>query len=449
MEAKNKPANSPLQLVRLLDAPLELVWEMWTNGKQLAGWWGPQHFTNPAYVWEAVPGKKLLLNMQGPDGKIYPMDGEFIEVIKPRLLSFLSGPVDEKGNRLFTVLTTVNLKGVDGKTEISIVAEVSGITENAGQYLSGMNEGWKQSIDKLENYTGTQNKELVFERLLDAPQQTVFEAFTDPLHLANWWGPNGFSITTHEFNATAGGTWRFIMHGPDGTDYPNKILFTEVTPGERIRYKHAGDADTENVSFEVTVNFEKRGDRTRLTMHMQFGSAEALKNVSRIYGAVEGAHQTLGRLQNLLAANQKNTAGVSMEILSQRIFNAPVNVLYNAWTDPAILARWWGPNGFNNTIHEYDLQPGGKWLLTMHGPDGKDYPNAVMFIHIQPNKLLVWEHTSDPNFYVAVNFEDLGAQSKVSFRMIFSSPEACAAKKVFVVDANEENFDRLEEVLKN
>jgi uncharacterized protein YndB with AHSA1/START domain len=183
-------------------------------------------------------------------------------------------------------------------------------------------------------------------------------------------------------------------------------------------------------------------------MHMQFGSAEELRNVSRIYGAVEGAHQTLGRLENLLAAGKENTAGASMEILSQRIFNAPVNALYKAWTDPAILARWWGPNGFSNTIHEYDLQPGGKWLLTMHGPGGKDYPNAVMFIHIQANKLLVWEHTSDPNFYVAVNFEDLGVQSKVSFRMIFSSPEACASKKVFVVDANEENFDRLEAVLK-
>ena len=138
--------------------------------------------------------------------------------------------------------------------------------------------------------------ELIFTRIFDAPRELVFKAWRDPKQIVKWWGPKGFTTTTHEMDVRPGGVWRFIMHGPDGTDYKNKIVFLEVVKPQRLIYKHAGDADTEPVTFQATVTFTEQGDKTKLIMRMLFDSAEERENVVAKYGAVEGANQTLDRL---------------------------------------------------------------------------------------------------------------------------------------------------------
>lgn len=149
----------------------------------------------------------------------------------------------------------------------------------------------------MENVTVNRTgKNIIIRRLLDAPRELVFEAWTDPNHLAHWYGPYGFTITNLGMAVKEGGSWKFIMHGPDGRDYPNKIIFIEVVKPERLVYRHAGDDETEPVSFHVTVTFEKVGDKTKLTMHSVFESAEDLDRVEREYGAIEGGKQTISRL---------------------------------------------------------------------------------------------------------------------------------------------------------
>ena len=145
------------------------------------------------------------------------------------------------------------------------------------------------------------NREMVFERVFNAPAELVFEAWTNPDHLARWYGPDGFTLTTYHMDVKPGGTWRFTMHGPDGRDYHNLVTFTEVIRPQRLVYKQTDDTDTERVNFETTVTFEGRGDKTALTMHMLFATAAELERVAREHGAVEGAHQTLARLAVLLA----------------------------------------------------------------------------------------------------------------------------------------------------
>ncbi|MEO5946342.1 MAG: SRPBCC family protein [Chitinophagaceae bacterium] len=132
----------------------------------------------------------------------------------------------------------------------------------------------------------------------------MWDAWTKPEHLANWYGPDGFSLTSNEMEVKPGGSWRFIMHGPDGRDYPNRIVFTEVEKPDRLVYKHSGDEDTEPVSFQVTVNFEEEGNKTRLTMCSTFESAEVLKRVNRDYGAIEGGKQTVARLEQYIKTIQ-------------------------------------------------------------------------------------------------------------------------------------------------
>ena len=139
-------------------------------------------------------------------------------------------------------------------------------------------------------------------RLLDAPRELVFSAFTDPEHLAQWWGPNGFTTTTHDFEFRPGGVWHFVMHGPDGRDYQNRITYEEIIRPERIVYRHGGGEDVEPVQFIQTVMLEDLGgDRTQLTWHGQFPSAEERARVIKNYGADKGLSQTMARLVDYVA----------------------------------------------------------------------------------------------------------------------------------------------------
>jgi uncharacterized protein YndB with AHSA1/START domain len=144
---------------------------------------------------------------------------------------------------------------------------------------------------------------IVTTRMFDAPRDLVFEAWTDPKHLAQWWGPTGFTTTTSAFEMRPGGVWRFVMHGPDGTDYQNRITFIDVKRPSLLTYRHGGGEDVEPVQFEVTVTFEDLGSKTRLTMRALFPTAAARDKVVEKYGAIEGARQTLARLAAHLSAN--------------------------------------------------------------------------------------------------------------------------------------------------
>lgn len=145
------------------------------------------------------------------------------------------------------------------------------------------------------------DRQIVTTRVLDAPRDLVFKMWTDPEHIVQWWGPKGFTTTTYSMDVRPGGVWRFVMHGPDGTDYQNQITYLEIVKPERLVYKHGGGEDVEPVNFETTVTFEEQGGKTRLTMRALFPSAEAREHVVKKYGAIEGASQTMDRLEQHLA----------------------------------------------------------------------------------------------------------------------------------------------------
>jgi uncharacterized protein YndB with AHSA1/START domain len=157
--------------------------------------------------------------------------------------------------------------------------------------------GVKDSLDIEQD-----PRALIGTRVFDAPRDLVWKAWTDPKHLAQWWGPNGFTTTTSAFDMRPGGVWRFVMHGPDGRDYPNRITFDEIVKPERIVYRHRGGDDVEPVQFKTTVTFEDLGGKTRLTMRGVFPSAAERERVIREYGADKGMVETLSRLEQYLAS---------------------------------------------------------------------------------------------------------------------------------------------------
>ena len=132
------------------------------------------------------------------------------------------------------------------------------------------------------------------------------------------------------------------------------------------------------------------------------------------------------------------------EIVTTRVFDAPRERVFRAWTDPDHLAKWWGPKGFTNTFQEFDMKPGGVWRFVMHGPDGVDYKNKSVFVEVVKPERIVFQHVSGPRFKVTATFAEEAGKTRLIFRMLFETAAECAKVKVYAVEANEQNFDRLE-----
>jgi len=145
--------------------------------------------------------------------------------------------------------------------------------------------------------TDSSDRELIITRLLHAPRELVWEVWTNPDHIKNWWGPDGFTNSISIMEVKAGGVWDLVMHGPDGTDYKNKSIFKEIVKPEKIVYEHITAP-----KFLTTITFEAQGDTTFLTWHMLFESHEQFVQVVKTFKADEGLKQNVNKLENYLAA---------------------------------------------------------------------------------------------------------------------------------------------------
>ncbi|MBT2299008.1 SRPBCC family protein [Variovorax paradoxus] len=145
--------------------------------------------------------------------------------------------------------------------------------------------------------------------------------------------------------------------------------------------------------------------------------------------------------------NEKPTADeesiADRAFVHARLIDAPRERVFKAFSDPAHLARWWGPNGFTSTFHEFDLRPGGAWRFVMHGPDGANYPNESVFFEVVEPERIVFEHMSQHHFQLTITFEARGTKTLVGWRQVFDTEAERQRIAKFVVEANEQNLDRL------
>lgn len=141
------------------------------------------------------------------------------------------------------------------------------------------------------------DREVNIERVIDAPRAVVWRAFAEPGQVEQWWGPTGFTTTTHSRDFRTGGEWIFTMHGPDGRDYENHVIFDEIIEGERVAYRHSGGDEAEPISFRAELNLFTQGSGTLVRLRSRFATREARDYVIREHGALEGGRQTLARLE--------------------------------------------------------------------------------------------------------------------------------------------------------
>jgi uncharacterized protein YndB with AHSA1/START domain len=148
--------------------------------------------------------------------------------------------------------------------------------------------------NKNEQINDTSGRELVITRILNAPRELVYKVWTEPGHIAKWWGPNGFTNTIQKMDVTPGGEWEFVMHGPDGIDYKNKSIYLEVVKPERIVFEHIGP------KFVATITFAALGNKTELTWRMLFDTIEEMQTIVKKFKADEGLKQNIEKLVKYL-----------------------------------------------------------------------------------------------------------------------------------------------------
>lgn len=311
------PANAPdFVLTRVFDAPRPLVYRCWIDPGHLARWWGPKPFTCPVCEIDPRVGGKFRLVMRGPDGSDYPMTGTFREIV-PEVRIVKEDDVSEhseewhdmvdpdrkgQGKRRIDLLTTITFEDHGKGTLVTVRTVFPTVRLRDNFARIGMKEGWSSSLEKLEELLDAvkdQPNEMRFTRLFDAPRGTVFDCFRDPANLGKWFGPNGFSTTTHAMDFRVGGVWRFTMHGPDGTDYPNYVTYTEIAPPGVIRYDHGTGAENPRM-FKAEILFTEEGAKTRVSLRLILADA-AQRDEMVAFGAVEGGWQTLSRLAAYLS----------------------------------------------------------------------------------------------------------------------------------------------------
>lgn len=298
------PANRrEITLSRTFAAPRELVFRAWTEAGRLAQWWGPDGYTVTAAESDPREGGALKLVMHGADGVDLPMTATYREVVPLELLVVESSAVGPDGQAILAAKHTVTFADQDGGTKLTLRAEATALVPEAIPHLGGMQAGWNQSLQCLDDVlTATVDRQLVISSMFPALPARVFEMWTSREHVDKWWGPDGFSITIEEMEVRPGGAWRFTMHGPDGVDYPNTIIYDVINPPERLVYTHLAPR------FQTTVTFDEMMGMTVLSMRLVFGSTQERDLTAGKFHAREGAEQTLDRLGQLVQAEAPTPA---------------------------------------------------------------------------------------------------------------------------------------------
>jgi uncharacterized protein YndB with AHSA1/START domain len=237
--------------------------------------------------------------------------------------------------------------------------------------------------------TNSKPNEIQITRVYDAPVEAVWDAWTDPDQVAQWWGPRGFTLTTHSKDLRPGGHWTYTMHGPDGTDYPNKTVYHEVEECSKLVYDHGGNDDRPPL-FRVTVLFSETAGKTRMDMTMALATAEEAARTREFIKKANG-NSTWDRLAEHLAKE----AGKEQFVIN-RSFDAPIDVMFEMWTNPEHIAQWLPPTGFTMEFLQSKTEAEGKTFYYMTNSKGVEMYGRKQMLEMQaPDRLVYTQQFCD------------------------------------------------------
>ncbi|MEX0854121.1 MAG: SRPBCC domain-containing protein [Bauldia sp.] len=248
-------------------------------------------------------------------------------------------------------------------------------------------------------------REVVITRTFDAPRDLVWQAWTDPKHVAQWWGPHGFDAPHPSVDLRPGGAMNFDMRAPDGSILPGPVIIRELKAPEKLVISSRAFVDEAgNAQFEVlvTVTLAEEDGKTTLTVRATVTKATAAA-LPALKGMRQGWTETLEKLGEHLAITRWTaTAGKGAKgatsfvvpgdepvVVIRRTFEAPRALVWQAITDPDMRAKWWGPTDYQVNVRELDARVGGKWRIDHVGEDGKTYEFWGEFTEVRAPQRLV------------------------------------------------------------
>ena len=440
-------------LTRTFAAPCDLVFATWTDQRHIGQWWGPKGFRTTTAQMDVRPGGLWVYTMHGPDGTDYPNWIRYTVIDRPHRLEYDHGSELGTPTWFHTVVTFTAQGNLTRVTMTSVFPTAEARDAVVQRY--GAIEGGKQHLSRLGEHLATLaagiGEERVrrrFTRTFAAAPALVFQAWTDPAQLVHWWGPHDFTNPECVFEAKVGGRIHIAMRGSDGHVHPMAGEVCQIDPVERLVFVAWPMDDQGNRMFEVlnTVEFAAVDGGTRVTVTTDVQGITPAAKIP-LEGMEIGWAQSLERLDDWFT-DPDAACHPERDIVTVRVIPALRDKVYAAWTDPAVLARWWGPKGFTNEFAVCDLTPGGEWRFIMRGPDGIGYPNHSVFEILRAPELIVIKHLGSMHrFQIHASFFPLDGGTLLRFRMRFRDSGEAARIRAFVVPAHGEMFDRLEAVL--
>jgi uncharacterized protein YndB with AHSA1/START domain len=320
MEATTRRAERTLPslvMSRVFDAPIDLMFRVWTEPEHMLRWWAPHDFTVPHAEFDARPGGRLRIDFRSPDGFVFANYGDVKEVSPPHRLVFTT-EYREGGKLMVVSLVTATFESEGQKTRVTIRADVTFAEPEAAASLAGMEEGWNQQIDKLELHaahaaaadlaglaivTPMDRPVVLMRRRFEAPRELVWNCFTRPEHLAAWWGPQGHVIIISEMNPSKGGRYRVEQRDPKGNLHVFFGTYRDVTAPERLVNTFEMEGPYGGKQVLNTQIFEEIADGTQLTAISRFESVEQRNHAAA--GVEWGARQAYDRLSALIESLQE------------------------------------------------------------------------------------------------------------------------------------------------
>lgn len=229
----------------------------------------------------------------------------------------------------------------------------------------------------------TNSNEIRITRVYDAPVRAVWDAWTIPAQVEKWWGPRGFTLTTHSKDLRVGGSWRYTMHGPDGVDYPNVTKYHVVEPYQKLVYDH-GATDDRPALFRVTVTFTETNGKTTMEMISTLPTPEAAREMAKFIKQA-GGNATWDRL----AEHLDQAATGKQSFVVNRTFDAPIARVFEMWTNPEHLAKWLPPAGSKMRFLRPEIAPGKTALFVIAGKQGTVHVRAE-YLAIEPPRRIVY-----------------------------------------------------------
>jgi len=284
------------------------------------------------------------------------------------------------------------------------------------------------------------NKEgLTITRFFDAPRELAWKAWTEPERMKKWWGPQYFTAPVVTMDLRVGGKYLSCMRGPDNKDYWSTGVYREIVPMERlvmtdsfadekgnvVPASHYGMAGEFPLELLVTVTFEAIGNRTKMTLRHEGIPDGPMKDLTR--AGWSGSFDKLAESIVPFDGTRMIAEPGKQETLMTRVFDAPLEQVFKAHTDPGLIPQWWGPERYRTVIDKLDVRPGGLWRFVQHDGAGNQYAFHGVYHAILPPVRIIntfeFEGTPGHVSLETATFEVLGKRTKVTYRSVFQTIE--------------------------